>query len=434
MRIVSLDERGSCIRVDKLKNGINFHVIPTEKYKTVRMMMRFSAPLSVETISKRTLLASMLETSSKKYNTQLAVSEKLADMYGASYGINVGKKGQTHYLSVIFNSVNGKYLPNEEDVISEGISFVKEMLFNPAIEAGEFDKDTFYREQKNLQEYIASVSDDKQSLASLKLQEVYFSEDDNQKYPSFGTIEEVGKETPASLAAYYTQMLAEDTVDIFVIGDVSAEKLRHQIDALPFGERSEVTEQAFYSQEVKKEVIIKEETYNISQAKLNLAYNTNCYYYDQDYFAMQIFNGLFGGFPHSKLFMNVREKESMAYYASSSLDTFRGLLTVQTGIDGQNRERVELLIQEQLISLVRGEISEDELSQTKEMLKNHYFLSLDNPAAVIEAAFLQEKLPQSNITADEWVEKLEAVTIEDIQKVADKVTLQATYIMTGGAE
>ena len=85
------------------------------------------------------------------------------------------------------------------------------------------------------------------------------------------------------------------------------------------------------------------------------------YYDEPERFALMVFNGLFGGFPHSKLFMNVREKESLAYYASSSVDTFRGFMSVQTGIDEKNRNQVLRLIHEQLESLRNGEITDLEL-------------------------------------------------------------------------
>src|SRR5690625_7611044 len=61
------------------------------------------------------------------------------------------------------------------------------------------------------------------------------------------------------------------------------------------------------------QVIIEKQ--DIQQAKLHLGYRTNSTYQDDDYHALQVFNGVFGGFPSSKLFINVREKNSLAYYA-----------------------------------------------------------------------------------------------------------------------
>lgn len=145
-----------------------------------------------------------------------------------------------------------------------------------------------------------------------------------------------------------------------------------------------------------------------------------------------VFNGLFGGFPHSKLFMNVREKESLAYYASSSIDTFRGFLSVKTGIDGSKRNQVLHLIHEQLESLRNGEVTELELTQTKAMLRNQYLLSLDAPQVAIETAYLDNWMPETKLTDEEWLDRMEKVTIKDIQKVARQIELQAIFFLDGG--
>lgn len=414
-----------------LKQGVNLHVIPTDKYKTIRIMIRFAAPLSAETISKRTLLSSLLETNSHTYPTQTKLSEKLADLYGASFGINVNKKGDSHYVSVILNVVNDKFLPNGASVLPEAIAFLKEILFNPNVTDSQFDQGTFDREQKNLNDYIASIYDDKQSHASLALQELYFGQADRQKMPSFGTIEAVSKETAISIKAYYDEMITTDDIDIIVVGDVEEAAIKSIFQEWPLTDRS-VYEQSFYQQELVPQVLKKVEVQPVIQSKLNLAYQTTIYYHHDAYFALQVFNGLFGGFPHSKLFMNVREKESMAYYASSSIDTFRGILTVQTGIDGANKDRVLTLIDEQLTSLVAGEVENEALEQTKEMLKNHYLLGLDNPSAVTEAAYIDSKFPHSKMSDQQWLAAIDAVSLADVQAVAKKISLQAVYFMEGG--
>lgn len=415
----------------ELKKGVNLHVIKTEKYKTIRVLIRFSSVISKETISKRTLLSSLLETNSNKYPTQQAMSEYLADLYGTSFGRTVGKKGNNHYFSVILNTVNDKYLTTQEDVLGDSFKFLKEVIFNPNFKNNQFDEGTFEREKNNLIDYIDSVYDDKQSQAALRLQEMFFAGDENQSIPSFGTSQDVAAISVEEMTEYYKEMLKNDSVDIFVIGDVSDSRVLGLAQAFPFTDREQDVPTTFYKDRQISDVLVKEEALPVTQGKLNLGYQTDTYFFTENYFALVVFNGLFGGFPHSKLFMNVREKESMAYYASSSLDAFRGYVTVQTGIEVENKERVELLIAEQLRALLAGDVSEDELQQTKKMLENQYVSSLDNPSAVIESAFIKEKYPQANVSKDKWLELLEKVTIKDVQEVAKSLTLQAVYFMKG---
>lgn len=415
----------------ELAKGVQLHVVPTEKFKTIRILIRFTTLLNHETITKRTLLSSLMETNSYKYPTQTAVSAKLADLYGAGFGINVNKKGNQHWFNLSMNLVNDQYL-NDPKVLPEAVEFIKDTLFSPNLSDGAFEAETFGREKENLKAYMESVAEDKQTYAALELQELYFQESEDQRIPSFGTIADLEKETAQTMAEYYQTMMSEDLVDILVIGDVDTAEITRLFQRLPFSDRASGAPNIFYQQTAKNLIREQQERQDIIQSKLNLGYHTDIYFYDPQYFALQVFNGIFGGFPHSKLFMNVRERESMAYYASSGLDTFRGYMSVQTGIDGQNRDQVVRLVAEQLEHIRAGQISDEELQQTKAMLKNHYLLSLDNPAAVLETAFMAALLPQSQLTAEAWLARVDQVTKEEVMRVAAQVELQAIFFLEGG--
>lgn len=417
--------------VYQLAEGVNLYVLPTKQYKTIRIFIRFTARLQQEVITKRSLLSSMLETNSLNYPDQTKLSAKLAELYGASFGLSVRKKGNLHWLNAGISFVNGEYV-NDPNLFSQAVDFLKEVLFYPNIKNQQFDQLTFDLEKNNLRLYLESLKEDKQTFASYALQELYFENSPEQKIPSLGVVEELDKITARSLAAYYQEMMANDQIDIFVVGDVDPDKAAEAVGQLPFEPRETAHPELFYTQpqvNIVKERQVREP---IVQAKLNLAYQTNVYYDEPERFALMVFNGLFGGFPHSKLFMNVREKESLAYYASSSVDTFRGFMSVQTGIDEKNRNQVLRLIHEQLESLRNGEITDLELAQTKAMLRNQYLLSLDSPQAAIEASFLDSWLPETKLSDEEWLKRMESVTIKEIQQVAEQIELQAIFFLAGG--
>lgn len=411
-----------------LTSGVYLHLLPEKKYKTIRINIRFSQVLREDNSTLRTLLASVLETNAKNYPTQRHVSQVLADLYGASFGINVGKKGTRHIVTVSMNLVNDKFL-TEKNITQKAISFLKEMLFAPNITNDLFHEETFLREKENLLSYLKSVYEDKQTYSSLELQKLYFK-DPAQGIPSFGLKKQLEKVTNAQLVEAYTEMIEEDKVDILVVGDVTEEEMVSLFSEFPFKEREEAIEKVTYQQEFSPVIREKQERQEISQAKLNLAYRVKSSSVSEDYFTAVIFNGLFGGFPHSKLFLNVREKESLAYYASSSLDTFRSYLSVQTGIEGKNRDHVLHLITEQLESLQRGEISDLELLQTKANLKNQFLMTRDSPQGQMELYFRQVFLNEC-ITEEMWLKKLEAVTVEDVSQYAKDVRLESIYFLEG---
>lgn len=414
----------------QLQEGVQLHVLPTTKYKTIRMMVRFRAPLDEKTVTKRTLLANLMETNSRDYPTQTELSAALADLYGANFGIGINKKGTQHWFSATMNITNGSYV-SEPTLLEQAVTFLGKVLFAPNMTAGVFDEKTFQREKDNLRAYLESLSEDKQTYALLKLQELYFADEPTQQIPSFGTPELLAQETPATLGAYYQQMMAEDQVDILVIGDVTTKEVQKAFEKLPFAPRPRREETIFYDAPVRNIIREAAERQDTTQSKLDLAYTTDIYYGTPEYFALQVFNGLFGGFAHSKLFMNVREKESMAYYASSSADTFRGLLLVQTGIDGKNRNKVLHLIAQELEQIRLGKITDLEFEQTKAMLLNQYLLGEDSAPNTLEKAYLNDLLPHTQLTAAEWAGRLEAVTKQDVVKVAQEVHLQAIYFLEG---
>lgn len=414
----------------ELQEGVTLSVIPTQKFKTVRIFIRFTTTHERRLASQRTLLTSVLETSSAKYPRQTDLSAKLAQMYGASFGMNVTKKGNLHQLNVSMSLVNGKYL-SDERLLSDGVDFLEEVLFSPLTKDGLFDEATFELEKANLIEYIESVQEDKQALAGLKLQELYFDSSSDQGVPSFGLAQDLRETSNADLMKAYQKMMTEDQVDIIVVGDVTQEEMAQLFSKWHFSQTKRVQPDIFYRQDfrpVVSEQVLRE---NVTQSKLNLAYHTDIYYTDEEVYALTVFNGLFGGFPHSKLFMNVREKESLAYYASSSIDSFRGLVTVQTGIDGQNREKVMHLISEQLTALAQGDISEQALLQTKAMIQNHLLLSLDNAQALTEMEYMHAWLPNTRKTPEEYIEKIMQVTKEEVQQIAKKLRLQAVFFLEG---
>lgn len=416
----------------ELKTGVRLHIIPTKKYKTIQIYGRFTTRLTKEVMTKRALLANLLETNSSSYPDQSQLSGKLAELYGASFGFNVGRKGNLHWLNVGLGIVNGKYV-DDDSLLPAAVEFFQEVIFNPNIQADHFDEQTFQLEKENLKSYIESLNEDKQTLASLKIKETYFT-DEAQQLPSFGTITDLEQITSQSLAAYYQEILTQDQIDLFVIGDIEEDQIIALFKQLPFTDRETSFPSIYYHQTSDNVIREQQIQETVTQGKLNIAYATDIYYEDADRFALLVFNGLFGGFPHSKLFMNVREKASLAYYASSSFDTFRGYMQVQTGINSGDREKVLRLIREQLQELQAGDFTELAFQQTKAMLKNHYLLGLDSMQNTIETTYLVQWLPQSELTDDEWLARLAAVTPEEVQKVAQNIQLQAIFFLDGGQQ
>lgn len=414
-----------------LAKGVHLHIIPTKKYKTIQISIKFKTSLKETVATKRTLISNLLEISSEKYPSQTALSSKLSDLYGAGFGTHVTKKGNYHVLSVDMSVVNDKYIGMESNLLEEAADFLKEILFAPKIKDGQFDSTTFTREKEKLSDDYDSLFDDKQAYAQVALQRLMFEENE-QRVLSTGTKEDLPAITSENLFADYQALLANDEVDIYVLGDLNEAKAVEVFGKMPFTDRAVSQGEVFYKPLAVEKAIQETETQEVTQAKYNLGFTTPIFYHDEHYYAGQVFNGIFGGYPHSKLFMNVREKESLAYYAASSLDTFRGTMIVQTGIDSKEVAKVEAIITQQLADMQHGHFSDEDFLQTKSMLKNSITQSEDNPGAVIERTYANQLALGKVIDIDNWIEKIEQVTKEDVVRIAQAIQPKATFFLTGG--
>lgn len=414
----------------KIKNGVNLHIIKEKKFKTVQFMVRFRTKMSRQTVAKRVIISNLWETSNAVLTTQQQFQSKLSDLYGASFSTGVSKKGNHHFLTIGMRVVNPKYVPS--DTVTEAIALIHQALFMPLIDDIGFDEATFAREKKNLIHYLEATREDKAYVASVKLSELFFA-DKNLSTPSIATAALLTHETRQSVFDYYTNMLATDTIDIWVLGDLTDADVAH-IEAcfadMPFSDRDPLSE-VFYEQAVSNVVREKTEKEAVNQSILQLAYAHPVTFGDADYLTLQVLNGILGGFSHAKLFTNVREKASLAYYANSRFDTFTGLLKISAGIDASNRSQAMTIIRAQVRALTQGDISDSELNQTKLMLRNAYFLALDSPSSLIEQAYIQAMLPERYVPQTEWLARLDAVTKADVTALAKKLTLQALYFMEG---
>lgn len=412
--------------------GLKVKIVPTTQFKTTQVMIRFVSPLTLEKLNERSLLASMMENTCARYPSPREMNEKLASMYGASFSVDSSRKGNALTFSLTLNLVNDRFLQTDVNLLEEGFTFLYQVLFEPLVENDAFLPQVMSLEKRNLLNYMASMIEDKQDYTVMQLQSLYFDEE-AQAVPFYGTAEGVDQVTPEQLYRAYKEMLLNDEISIVVVGDVNEEEIASYINAMPFTPRSTADFDPFYYQPVG-EVRALSERQPIVQSKLAMIYQTGIYYGELPYYPLLVFNGLFGGFPHSKLFMNVRERESMAYYASSHIDAYRGNILVQAGIEAENRDHVIELIEEQLDALRNQSFSEDDFMQTKAMLINQLLSGQDLPRVLREQASTQLMLSQMDLSLETIIQKIDEVTMDDVVAIAKKVVLQAAYFLEGGQE
>lgn len=417
------------MRIELVK-GVNLNIIPSKQFKTTRILLSFIKNIeSKKELAERALLANYLEMCSQNYPTQIDIARKLSQMYGASFGSSVDRRGNYQLINFSIDYIEGKYLVGNEDLFSEVIEFLKEIIFNP-LKVGEnknFDEETFTRQKNNTITYLKSIKEDKQAYATAKLRKLYF-DNEIQQVPSFGESEDVEKLTISDLMDAYQKMLNTDRVEIMISGDVNTDEVINKFSVLPFKARNISRVSMSYTQEIKQEIVTQIDEEPLSQSKFDMAFRLPVVYRGDLHYAALVFNSLFGGSALSLLFTVVREKMSMAYYANSNFDPFRQLLVVQTGISYANKDKVQELILEQLERLKKGDFEDELLEQNKNNLISSYISRLDSQTSALLRA-QSAALTGINVTIEEWLDNLQSVTKDDVMKVAKMVELQATYML-----
>ena len=409
--------------------GVHLHFIQSEKFKTNKIKVRFSAPMSEKTIAGRVLTASMLETSNALYPTSQAFREKLANLYGANYSTSLSRRGLVHYLDINLSFVRDQFLSRKNMLADEMLDFLKASLFFPLSNGKAFDTKTFEIEKRNVLTDLEAEIENHFYHAHRELNNLFYDLPE-MRIPRVATIELVEKETAETSFAAFQQMLNQDQIDFFFIGDFNEIAVREKIQEFQFSEREQPL-QLNYQQNYSNITREKLEQRDVNQSIVELAYHFSSQYGDRSHLPLIVLNGLLGGFAHSKLFVNVREKESLAYTISSNFDIFSGLMRIYAGIDRANRTKTIALINRQILDLKRGHFTDEELEQTKNMLKNSILLAQDQQNTLIERAYMSSVLGKKFLSLEAWLKALENVSKADLIEAAQQLKLQAIYFMEG---
>ena len=413
----------------ELVPGISAHFVQSKKFKTNKITIRFTAPLSLETIAGRMLSASMLETANQAYPTSQAFRRYLASLYGTDISTSAYRRGQAHILDLTFTYVRDDFLSKKNVLTSRILELVKQTLFAPLVQDGAFEPALFEIERKQLLASLATDMDDSFYFAHKELDSLFFHDERLQlRYSDLRN--SISNESPESSYTCFQNALKNDRIDFFFLGDFNEVEITESLKSLPFTVRENgVTIQYYQSySNVLREGMVQR---NVGQSILELGYHSPVKYGDDEHLPMLVMNGLLGEFAHSKLFTNVRENAGIAYTVSSQLDLFSGLLRMYAGIDRENRNQARKMMNHQLLDLKKGNFTDFELEQTKEMIRRSLLMAQDNQQTLVERAYLNALLGKSSFDIDRLVAKLESVDKEAVCKAANSLKLQAIYFMEG---
>lgn len=413
----------------EIKNGINLYYIPTKKFKTTAFSIYIHRPLTREECTLNALLSMVLRRGCPMFPKSKELSRHLDNLYGVSFSTTVRKKAERQIICANFQFINEKFLEERANILDGVLNLAKDAILSQT----SFDEEYLKQEKENLRMHILSIINDKRQYASQKCIEI-MCKDEPYGISKSGYIEDLDSITSSSLYEHYKNTVLKSPVDIFINGDVDIEYVTKKIKEI--FENIEVTENIPAPSDVKKSV---EEVKNVTeqqqivQGKLSIGFRTNVFATDNDYPALMMYNSILGCGIFSKLFNNVREKLSLCYYASSSIDHLKGIMTINSGIEVANFQKAYDEIFVQMDDIKNGNISDMEMSAAVLGTVNSINSISDNPFA-LDDYYLGKIISGNLIGLDELADKIQSVTKEQIMDVANKIELDTVFFLKGSTE
>ena len=392
--------------------------IETKKFKTNVYALYLTIPLTKENVTYNALIPTVLKRGCEKYNNQLEISKKLEEMYDATFGIGITKVGNNEVLKFYLESLNNNYLPNNEDLSKTSIEMLLNIVMKPYLVNGKFDDDYVEQEKENLKKVIESRKDNKDTYATNRLLEEMFKEEPYGLY-KFGNIDEVDNITSEKLYEKYKELIKNSEKYLYIVGDVK----NLNIESYNIDEKEITISKEFPVKISEKENIVKEQM-DVTQGKLVIGLNTP----NNKQEVIALYNTILGKGANSKLFLNVREKEGLAYSAGSTYLKRNNAIIISTGIEVSKYNKAIEVIKNQLKDMEDGNITEKEMKDAKQFINAGLNLINESSENMIEYRF-DKDLYNEEIDVEKYRKKIEEVKKEDIVKVAKQIKIDTIYFL-----
>ncbi len=404
----------------------NILFIENKKFKNNAISLIIPFPLD-DKVTDYNLIASILKRGCKKYKSTKDIWIKLQELYGAVFDIVISKKGESLFMNFYISFLDDRYTFGKEDLWKEAIDFLKEIIDNNYLEDGCFCKEYFDQEKENLKSLINSRIDDKTSYSVERVEEICTEGEPYSVYV-YGNIDRLEHIKVEELTALWNDIKSTYPMYGFISGNFNEEKVKSYLSKISMisGSRDYRAYQPAYNN--SKEAKIVKENMNVNQGKLSLCYRTNINIFQGDYFALAVMNSILGGGTHSKLFNEVREKNSLAYYSQSFIEKFKGILTITSGVNFENFDKTKDIIFEQIKNIQNGYITNQEVVSSKNKLITGLKTVQDSQYSLLDY-IASLKINGVDYHIDDIVENIQKVTVDRVIEASNKLNLGAIHIL-----
>ncbi|MCC6781689.1 MAG: insulinase family protein [Planctomycetes bacterium] len=332
------------------------------RFKTLRLVVLVRRPLgSAEDVAARSLLPALLVHGTRRDVDRPAIARRMELLYGAALGPSIGKHGEAQVLRASLDVVAGEFLPGRPPQLEDGLAFLAELLVEPRLAGEAFPAAVFERERRQALDAVRTRVDDRGSHARDEALRLACAGEPHA-IPDYGSEAALLAMDAAAPERARRDLLARGEAFVVACGAFDSERLLAAVDSFlarlperrvePVGPPVPVAPRA-----PRRHV----DRVPLQQSKFVLVLRFPPSDDPTIWIGRRLFVAMLGGGPQSRLFLQLREKRSLAYYASAGVDRAKGLLLVQVGCDEERAAQVEEETQRQLAELGRGAFEPAEL-------------------------------------------------------------------------
>ena len=412
---------------------VNLTSVKTDKFKTGYFSVMLLTPLSKKTASLNALLPSVLRRGTLRHPSMESIARALDELYGAQIEVQVRKKGEYQCIGFCAGFADDDFLPPGENVLEKVAGLVGEILLTPNTSGGRLRGDFVNGEKERLLDELKAAINDKRQYSVNRMLELMCQGESYGVY-KLGDPDSMKKITAAALTKHYKQLLATAKIEIFYCGAAENDRVENAFleafSALPRMGAEPLPETEVLLAPKKASVRTVHEAFDVTQGKLAIGFRLGDAMKAPNYAAITVTNALFGGAVTSKLFMNVREKLSLCYFASSMMDKMKGIMVVSSGIEFSKYDEALSEIMAQLQAVKDGDIEPWELEGAKQAVINSLRMTMDSQRG-LETFYFDYGLLGVPYGPEDMAALASCVTKEEVMAVAAGIEPDLIYFLTG---